>query len=28
MENKTDVLIYQMEDGNVKVDVRLEDETV
>jgi len=28
MENKTDVLIYQMENGNVKVDVRLEDETV
>jgi len=28
MENKTDILIYRMEDGNVKVDVRLEDETV
>jgi len=28
MDNKTDILIYRMEDGQVKVDVRLEDETV
>ena len=28
MENKTDILIYQMEDGNTKIDVRLENETV
>jgi hypothetical protein len=28
MDNKTDILIYQMEDGNIHVDVRLEDETV
>lgn len=28
MEDKTDVLIYQMEDGKIKIDVRLEEETV
>ena len=28
MDNKTDILIDQMEDGNIKVDVRLEEETV
>ncbi len=28
MDNKTDILIYQMEDGDIKVNVRLEDETV
>lgn len=28
MNNKTDILIYSMEDGEVKVDVRVEDETV
>jgi len=28
MNSKTDILIYQMEDGDIKVDVRLEDETV
>lgn len=28
MENKTDILIYQTEDGNTKIDVRLESETV
>ncbi|MBO1265271.1 virulence RhuM family protein [Proteiniclasticum sp. SCR006] len=28
MENKTDILIYQLEDGKTKVDVRLENETV
>lgn len=28
MENKTDILIYQMEDGTTKIDVRLENETV
>lgn len=28
MENKTDILIYQTEDGNTKVDVRLANETV
>ena len=28
MQNNTDILIYQTEDGNTKVDVRLEDETV
>jgi len=28
MDNKTDILIYQTEDGNTKIDVRLEDETV
>jgi hypothetical protein len=28
VENKTDILIYQMEDGKTKIDVRLEDETV
>lgn len=28
MENKTAILIYQMEDGKTKIDVRLENETV
>lgn len=28
MENETDILIYQMEDGKTKIDVRLENETV
>lgn len=28
MNNKTDILIYQMEDGQIKVDVKVEDETV
>src|SRR5690625_1040215 len=28
MDNKTDILIYQTEDGNTKIDVRLESETV
>jgi len=28
MDNKTDILIYQTEDGNTKIDVRLENETV
>jgi len=28
MGNKTDILIYQTEDGNTKIDVRLENETV
>ncbi len=28
MNNKTDILIYQTEEGNTKIDVRLEDETV
>ncbi|KAB8136807.1 virulence RhuM family protein [Gracilibacillus oryzae] len=28
MQNQTDILIYQTEDGNTKIDVRLEDETV
>ncbi|GMQ56597.1 virulence RhuM family protein [Vallitalea sediminicola] len=28
MDNKTDILIYQMEDGKTKIDVRLENETV
>lgn len=28
MENKTDILIYQTDDGNTKIDVRLENETV
>ncbi|MFC4558380.1 virulence RhuM family protein [Virgibacillus kekensis] len=28
MQNETDVLIYQTEDGNTKIDVRLENETV
>lgn len=28
MNNKTDILIYQTEDGNTKIDVRLENETV
>ena len=25
---KSDILIYQQSDGNIKIDVRLEDETV
>lgn len=28
MRNETDILIYQTEDGNTKIDVRLEHETV
>ncbi|MDE1549841.1 virulence RhuM family protein [Jeotgalibaca caeni] len=28
MQNETSILIYQTEDGNTKIDVRLEDETV
>jgi len=28
MENKGEILLYQTEDGNTKIDVRLEDETV
>lgn len=28
MQNETDILIYQTEDGNTKIDVRLQDETV
>ncbi|HLS10479.1 hypothetical protein [Lentibacillus sp.] len=28
MTNETDILIYQTEDGNTKIDVRLENETV
>lgn len=28
VNNKTDILIYQTEDGNTKIDVRLENETV
>src|SRR5699024_5710180 len=28
MQNKTGILIYQTEDGNTKIDVRLENETV
>jgi len=28
MDNKTDILIYQTEDANTKIDVRLENETV
>lgn len=28
VQNETDILIYQTEDGNTKIDVRLEDETV
>lgn len=28
MENETNILIYQTEDGNTKIDVRLENETV
>lgn len=28
VENKTDILIYQLEDGKIKIDVRLENETV
>jgi len=28
VENKTDILIYQLEDGKTRIDVRLENETV
>lgn len=28
MDNNTDILIYQVEDGSTKIDVRLENETV
>jgi len=28
MQNETNILIYQSEDGNTKIDVRLENETV
>ncbi|WP_442961173.1 RhuM family protein [Pseudogracilibacillus sp. SO30301A] len=28
MQNETDILIYQTEDGNTKIDVRLENDTV
>lgn len=28
VENETDILIYQMEDGKTKIDVRLENDTV
>lgn len=28
VENKTDILIYQLEDGKTKIDVRIENETV
>jgi len=28
MDNNTEILIYQMEDGTTKIDVRLENETV
>jgi len=28
MDNKTDIIIYQTEDGNTKIDVKLENETV
>lgn len=28
MQNNTDILIYQTKDGNTKIDVKLEDETV
>ncbi|WP_174615156.1 virulence RhuM family protein [Virgibacillus ihumii] len=28
MANRTDILIYQIEDGNIRIDVRLENETV
>src|SRR5690625_195720 len=28
MQNETDILIYQTEDGNTKIDVKLENETV
>lgn len=28
MQNETNILIYQTEDGNTKIDVRLENETV
>ncbi len=28
MNNETNILIYQTEEGNTKVDVRLENETV
>lgn len=28
MQNKNDILVYQTEDGNTKIDIRLENETV
>ena len=28
MEEKNNVIIYQLEDGKTKIDVKLEDETV
>src|SRR5699024_2019467 len=28
VQNETDIIIYQTEDGNTKIDVRLENETV
>ena len=28
MDNKGNIVIYQTEDGNTKIDVRFEDETV
>ena len=28
MDNKGNIVIYQTEDGNIKIDVRFEDETV
>ncbi len=28
VNNETDILIYQTEDGNTKIDARLENETV
>lgn len=28
MQNETSILIYQTEDGDTKIDVRLENETV
>lgn len=28
MDNETNILIYQTEEGNTKIDVRLENETV
>ncbi len=28
MQNETNILIYQTEEGNTKIDVRLENETV
>ena len=28
MEEKNNIVIYQLEDGKIKIDVKLEDETV